>query len=136
MGTLRSQAANVSHIDMRKLLPLLALWLPLSVAARSPVEVVVSSAANGPMGTLTSDHELRAFGRLWAMRSEQSVPQAIDWPYSLRIASGKRSTLWLYHPMGWARPLSKGVVPTYQVPSADVFNRLLGIDEATRGNRS
>lgn len=79
--------ANVSYIDMRKLLPLLALWLPLSVAARGPVEVVVSSAADGPVGTLTSDRELRAFDWLWSMKAEQ-------------------------------------------------LNRLLGIDEATRGGRS
>jgi hypothetical protein len=112
---------------MRKFLSIAALLAPLWVSAKEPTMVAVFSTADKATNILTTQTDLSEFHRLWSQKTKQEPPHKIDWPYSLRISIGNKSTLWLYNPSGWATILSKTVVPIYKLGLPDDLNHLLGI---------
>jgi len=94
--------------------------------------VAVFNTAEKSTRTLISQTDLSEFHRLWSTKTKLEPAHKIDWPYSLKISIGNKSTLWLYHPSGWATVLSKTVVPIYKINSPEDLNHLLGIHHTSR----
>lgn len=117
---------NIKTVIYR-LLSIAALLAPLCSLAKEPTMVAVFSTVDQSNRTLSTKTDLSKFNHLWSKKTKQEPPKDIDWPYSLRISTGNKSTLWLYNPSGWSTVLSKTVVPIYRLGSPEDLNHLLGI---------
>jgi len=112
---------------MRRLFSITKLLVSLCSSAKEPTAVTVFSAADQFTRTLTAKVDLSQFHQLWSKKIKQELPPNIDWTYSIRISTENKSALWLYHPSGWVKVLSKTVVPVYKLGTPEDFNHLLGI---------
>ena len=118
-----------------------AMLLPLSAMADTIVEVSVLDSEFRVVKVLTSNEDLSLFNQMWSEKIKQKKRDSTELfymqnpHYKLDIRSsdpkqsrGWESRRWIYHPDGSVQVLSKGIVPTYKVPSPEEFNKLISAE--------
>jgi hypothetical protein len=106
-------------------------WGPASRAADIE-RVTVRGPHDREVKTISTDADLAAFRQMWSrmIEVEPELWSGADGNH-LVISRNDYTSRWLYDPAGLLKSLaiwrSIWVAPLYRMPSADTFNRLLGI---------
>jgi len=81
----------------------------------------------GAPDTSLTPAEITAFEIYWSAKRRAVLParQVLGNPIRLGVRRERGGALWVYYPAGYARILSMGATPVYQVPEPTSFNKLL-----------